>query len=77
MSERLKKSDVLTQLVSSGRSALSHPIRCTYRIIDHDGESNVKAAFTVSKKNFKSAVKRNKIKRQMREAFRLNKSILI
>ncbi len=32
--------------------------------------------FTVSKRNFKRAVDRNKIKRRMREAFRLNKSKL-
>ncbi len=32
--------------------------------------------FTVSKRNFKRAVDRNKIKRRMREAFRLNKSQL-
>jgi ribonuclease P protein component len=30
-------------------------------------------AFTVSKRNFKRAVKRNLLKRRMREAYRLNK----
>jgi len=75
--ERLKKSEALAQLVRSGRSALSHPVRCTFLPLDYDGESHVKVAFSVSKKTFKSAVKRNKIKRQMREVFRLNKSDLI
>lgn len=32
--------------------------------------------FTVSKRNFKKAVDRNKIKRRMREAYRLNKTQL-
>lgn len=34
-------------------------------------QDDLKIAFVVSKKNIKSAVKRNKIKRQMREAVRL------
>lgn len=34
-------------------------------------DTDLKIAFVVSKKNIKSAVKRNKIKRQMREAVRL------
>ena len=31
---------------------------------------------SVSKRNFKQAVKRNRIKRQIREAYRLNKELL-
>ncbi len=40
-----------------------------------DFQENVRAqaAFTVSKRNFKRAVKRNLLKRRMREAYRLNK----
>ncbi len=34
------------------------------------------AAFAVPKRNFKLAVTRNKIKRQLREAYRLNKHVL-
>ena len=44
-----------------------------------DGKSDSRinqVLFTVSKRNFKRAVDRNKIKRRMREAYRLNKSKL-
>lgn len=37
------------------------------------GQQETKAGFAVAKRNFKSAVTRNKIKRLMREAYRLQK----
>ena len=37
------------------------------------GQQDTRAAFAVAKRNFKSAVTRNKIKRLMREAYRLQK----
>lgn len=36
----------------------------------------MQAAFSVSSKNFKKAVQRNRIKRMMREAYRLQKGLL-
>lgn len=43
---------------------------------DDDQPVPVRVAFGVPKRNFKSAVKRNRIKRLMREAYRLNKQDL-
>ena len=40
------------------------------------GEAPVQILISVPKKHFKHAVDRNRVKRQVREAYRLNKAIL-
>ena len=40
-------------------------------------ENGIKVAFSVKKKDHKKAVSRNKIKRMMREAFRLNQTLIL
>jgi len=57
----------------SGESFLSYPIKVVFLKTDSTQAYPVQAAFTVSKRNFKRAVKRNLLKRRMREAYRLNK----
>ena len=41
-----------------------------------EGEEPVQILVSVSKRHFKRAVKRNRVKRQIREAYRHNKQIL-
>lgn len=73
--ERLKRRKVIDQLFSEGKSFAVFPFRITYAwstII----ESPLQAGFGVSSRQFKKAVERNRIKRLMREAWRLQKNEL-
>ncbi|MFV0530531.1 MAG: ribonuclease P protein component [Flavobacteriales bacterium] len=70
--EKLKNKKCIEQLFLKGESFTYSPVRVVFLKKDLLLQSN-QVAFSVSKKNFKSAVKRNRIKRLMREAYRLNK----
>ena len=74
--ERLCSQKIIGELFSSGESFLAYPLKVVFMKTDLEQEFPVQAAFTVSKRNFKRAVKRNILKRRMREAYRLNKPTL-
>jgi ribonuclease P protein component, eubacterial len=73
--ERLCSEKEIETLFSSGERFLSFPLQVVYARTEKKGvEASV--LFSVSKKRFKRAVHRNRIKRLMRECFRLNKQPL-
>lgn len=72
--ERLCSQKIIGDLFTSGESFLAYPLKVVFLKIDIPEPFPVQVAFTVSKRNFKHAVKRNILKRRMREAYRLNKS---
>ncbi len=74
--ERLKSKKGLQQLFEEGKSISSYPLRLQYLPVVYEDGSKIKVAFAVPKKNFKSAVKRNRIKRLLREGYRLNKPFI-
>ncbi len=74
--ERLCSKKVIDKLFAEGDSFLAFPIKVVYKITELPNPVPVQAGFSVSKKIFKRAVKRNRIKRLMREAYRLNKNML-
>jgi ribonuclease P protein component len=74
--EKLKKRKLIKALFENGKAATVYPLRVIYLKQEHSGNFLVQAGVSVSKRNFKRAVDRNRIKRLMREAYRLNKSIL-
>ena len=74
--EKLKSQKRIEQLFSEGKSVNAYPLRMVYLKSDFNGNTTFKTGVTVSKRNFKKAVDRNRIKRLLREAYRLNKVIL-
>lgn len=74
--EKLTGKKEIEELFKNGSSFHLHPFLVKYRKEPNAEVTTHRVLFTVSKRNFKSAVKRNLLKRRMREAYRLNKSIL-
>lgn len=82
--ERICSRTQLEKLFTGGKSKSFSvfPLRVVYLLTDQpDGdlqhETPVKMMVSVSKRHFKRAVKRNRVKRQVREAYRLNKEIVV
>lgn len=75
--ERIYSQRVLDTLFTrKNKSFLVYPIRVVYTPIDELLNTRVAILTSVSKKHFKRAVKRNQIKRQIREAYRTQKHIV-
>lgn len=79
--ERLNhKKDIELLFTSGAKSILAFPIRAVYMTFSKD-ESESRAnrnaiLISVSKRFFKHSVDRNRVKRQIREAYRTNKYLL-
>jgi ribonuclease P protein component len=76
--DRLKSRKAIEYLFKDGKSFSVFPLRVLYTI-NADSEkpvNNLRAGFSVSTRNFKKAVDRNRIKRLLREAYRLQKHLL-
>ena len=71
--ERLKQKKHLDVLFEKGEAISDYPLRIVYCPMVFDDDVPYKVGVSVSKRIFKKAVDRNRIKRLLREAFRLNK----
>lgn len=77
--ERLCSRKLIDSLFKGGgsRAMSGFPLRMVYAVTErHEGEPAAQILVSVPKRCFKRAVKRNRIKRLVREAYRLNKHIL-
>ena len=74
--ERLKRRKIIEQLFSDGRAVTAFPIRVQYKLVDLRETAPLQAGFSASSRNFKRSVDRNRIKRLLREAYRLQKGPL-
>lgn len=75
--EKLKSKKLFEKLFTEGKSVSSFPLRLIYVQTDLKDGVQIKAGVSVSKRKFKNATQRNRIKRVLREAYRLNKSIVL
>lgn len=87
-SERLCSRKLIDILFGAGGShaMTAFPLKAVYRLVESNSvssaseddvdESKVQVLVSVPKKHFKRAVKRNRVKRQVREAYRKHKSFV-
>ena len=73
--ERLSLQKDIDRLFESGHRFVSFPLQIIYLTNDKDPEndSGISVLISVPKKRIRQAVKRNYIKRLIRESFRINK----
>lgn len=74
--ERLKSRKLITELFGDGKAVNAFPLKALFKF-SNGTSSPLQAGFTVSSRNFKRAVDRNRIKRLMREAYRIQKTELL
>lgn len=77
--EKLCFEKSIDRLFKEGKSFVAYPLRVVYLIDKQDDLAGqlCKVLISVPKRKFKRANKRNRIKRLVREAYRLNKHLLV
>lgn len=76
-SEILRGDQRIELLYKTGKRIHANPLLVIKLESEEADEYPVKAAFVIPKKNFRKATERNRLRRQLREAWRLNKQQLI
>lgn len=75
--ERISFQKEMDRLFKQGSAFISYPVRVVYLEQKPFSGATVSILISVPKRKFKRAVQRNRMKRLIREAYRLNKIALI
>ncbi len=76
--ERLNSKSTIEELFSGNSKSFSaYPLRIVFMPLEKKENALASIMISVPKKRFKRAVKRNKVKRQIREGYRKNKQELL
>lgn len=71
--ERIYKKSEMEALMKEGNSFMKSPIRTIWLLKNYSSAFSLRIAISVPKRKIRNAVDRNRIKRLMRESFRLHK----
>ncbi len=74
--EKLKSKKCIEKLFLEGKTLTHFPIKLIYLKTEPTEAIPFQVGVSVAKRNFKKAVHRNRIKRLLRESYRLNKPII-
>lgn len=74
--EKLKSRKLIEKIFEEGNGVSKYPLKVFYTVSPYENMPLAQVGFSASKRNFKKAVDRNKIKRLMREAYRHQKPVL-
>ena len=75
-SERISEKKIIDSLFGSGKKFSVYPFDVRFLNQDENSDSISKVLITVSSSKIKSAVKRNLLKRRIKESYRINKNII-
>lgn len=70
--ELLSSKKSIQSIFDNGLTIKAYPLFISFEVVDSE-HSEIKVLFSVSKKRQKLAVRRNGIKRKLKESYRLNK----
>jgi len=74
--EKLKSKTLLEKLFTEGKNLTQFPMKLIYLPTEFKDQTHIKVAVVAPKKKFKKAIDRNRVKRLLREAYRLNKPLV-